>query len=262
MALDQAILAFVVASIVVLITVTPLATLKLEPYYHPKNYTLTSCQVTFSSQNSYRCCQYDTCQCIYECNTAVSCNALVGQPLNQISCCLSSTCCAMWVWDTCYHEECHTNNGVTTCDQEAYQCNYHCSYYNTVQQCLGHCGTCMDSTITIYSRQFNQSSTIQTHCNQDDFSCENQQSNFTVNSTWPCYYGGGNTLILQVPAPDKLIGLWWFFVALTSFVWILSCTWLAYEIVGYWDSNRETKVFPFDDCTPSAPLPPAYNPHS
>jgi hypothetical protein len=133
------------------------------------------------------------------------------QSLNQTACCQSTVCCGMYVWDTCYHEECHTDShGVQTCDEEAYQCNYHCSYWNPVEQCLGHCGTCMDSTIIIYSHQFNQSSTIQTHCNLDDFSCEKKQSNFTVNSTWPCYYGGGQTLILQVPAPDKLIGLWWF----------------------------------------------------
>src|SRR5579872_4159611 len=160
MGLDQAILFFVVSTIAVLITVVPLAKLKLEPYYHPLNYTLTSCQVTFSFQNSYRCCQYDTCQCTSQCLASFSCDALVSQPQNHTSCCQNHICCARYVWDTCYHEECQTkSNGVTTCDEESYQCNYHCSYWNSVEQCLGTCGTCMDSTITIYSQQFNQSKT-------------------------------------------------------------------------------------------------------
>src|SRR4029078_3830662 len=140
-----------------------------RPYYNHPSYDETSCQVTFSFQNDYRCCKYDTCQCVYFCFASLTCDTLGTQSLNQTSCCQSSSCCENWVWNTCYRSKCSSKNGVETCKQETYLCNYHCTRGNSVKQCMGRCGTCMDAKKTFFSQEWNRSNTISTHCDLDDF---------------------------------------------------------------------------------------------
>jgi hypothetical protein len=235
------IVALIVSLIIAIAVITPVSILCLYPAYHPINYTATECVVTTSEQDTFRCCQYSSCSC-WAC-AGISCDQLQAQPLNATSCCHATSCCALWVWQTCYSQTCRVKpNGEDDCETTSYPCNPYCSIWYASEICSGSCGSCTNSYVVFRAPEFNKSQEIDAKCGLNDFSCASQQKRYTVNSTWPCYYGAGN-LYLQHPKPDPLVPMYWFFVALSGVFVLCSCVWVFVSCLQNGEfSNRISDV--------------------
>jgi hypothetical protein len=129
----------------------------------------------------------------------------------------------------------------------------------------------MNSKKIFYSQEYNQSTTINKDCGLDDYGCQNQQTSYTLHSNWPCYYRmDSKEIVLQVPQPDRLIGLWYFLISFTAFCFLSSLIWLLYEIykslpfqqpnpLEEEEEEEEEQPTPKKVCT--TVNPPAFNPN-
>lgn len=231
-----------IVTIVALGVIIPISLFCIKPAYHPPNYTLTQCVVVQSSQDEFRCCQYDSCSCS-SCE-GLSCSELVTQELNHVACCISESCCELMVFDTCTQYNCEEDsNGEEECVPLTYPCNPHCETWSSTQSCAGTCGTCMNSRVIFSSLEFGKTHEIDTSCGLNDDTCQTKQRNYGVNSTWSCYYGMGQ-LFLEKPKPDPLIPLYWTVVSCVGMGWLIALCWCCVEIVMYLVNQPSSKVLP------------------